>query len=162
MDGGAWKQKRSASSHERRGCSPVIRLGAQVALPPGMDQIDGELVEVLRSIVGDSVEESILRRLLLRAGGDVASAANSFFDGGVATLNDGPTIAAPTSAPQVGDDVLGTLFKTLEDQGRKLAGALTCCSTRARAATSAPALHDSPRGGLRSLPPERRVCPDAP
>ena len=89
-----------------------------------MSAIDDELLDTLKQIVGDDsgVPDATLRALLLRAGGDVAAAANSFFDGGVATLGDGPTSAA--AAPQVGDDVLGTLFKTLEDQGRKLAGAL--------------------------------------
>jgi hypothetical protein len=83
-------------------------------------------VDMLRSIVGDGVGDETLRALLLRAGGDVSAAANSFFDGGVATLmSSGPPADASGAAPvgAVGDDVLGTLFKTLEDQGRKLAGA---------------------------------------
>lgn len=83
--------------------------------------MDDELLETLRSIVGEDTPDSTLRALLMRAGGDVASAANSFFDGGVATLGNGDS-HQHSAGPPVGDDVLGTLFKTLEDQGRKLAG----------------------------------------
>ncbi|EOD17725.1 hypothetical protein EMIHUDRAFT_451293 [Emiliania huxleyi CCMP1516] len=82
-------------------------------------------VETLRSIVGDDLPESTLRALLLRSGGDVTAAANSFFDGGVATLSameeGGGASPAQPGACSVGDDVLSTLFKTLEDQGKKLA-----------------------------------------
>ena len=98
---------------------------------------DLERIETLKAIVGDGVEETILKALLLRAGGDVAAAANSFFDGGAASLTmggggGGDDFGGPGSAGgggagashcAVGEDVLGTLFKTLEDQGRKLAGA---------------------------------------
>ena len=93
-----------------------------------MSDISDENLEMLRAIVGDdaSIPESTLRALLLRSGGDVAAAANSFFDGGVASLVSTPSIIPHSSNPppvsaSVGDDVLGTLFKTLEDQGRKLA-----------------------------------------
>ena len=84
---------------------------------------DDSTVEMLIAIVGDGVGDETLRALLIRAGGDVSAAANSFFDGGVASLmneaaNDMP---APPAGVGVGEDVLGTLFKTLEDQGRKLA-----------------------------------------
>ena len=84
---------------------------------------DDSTVEMLKAIVGDGVGDETLRALLISAGGDVSAAANSFFDGGVASLmneaaNDMP---APPAGVGVGEDVLGTLFKTLEDQGRKLA-----------------------------------------
>ena len=88
----------------------------------GMAALEEGLI-ALRAIVGDDTPEDTLQMLLLRAGGDVAAAANSYFDGGAATMTNGSTGGAPPSAPQVGDDVLGTLFRTLEDQGRKLAGA---------------------------------------
>ena len=84
---------------------------------------DAESIEMLKSIVGDGVPDETLRGLLLRAGGDVSSAANSFFDGGVATLATDTGADFRPAPTAVGDDVLGTLFKTLEDQGRKLAGA---------------------------------------
>ena len=103
-------------------------------------------VETLRSIVGDDLPESTLRALLLRSGGDVTAAANSFFDGGVATLSameeGGGASPAQPGACSVGDDVLSTLFKTLEDQGKKLAGD----SRPARASTS-PTMR--PRPGAR-------------
>ena len=84
---------------------------------------DEASVEMLRSIVGEGVADETLVSLLLRAGGDVSSAANSFFDGGVATLTAMDASADLRPAPTaVGDDVLGTLFKTLEETGRKLAG----------------------------------------
>ena len=54
----------------------------------------------------------------------MSAAANSFFDGGLPSLDaDHSSGADFRPGPAVGDDVLGTLFKTLEDQGRKLAGA---------------------------------------
>ena len=86
---------------------------------------DAESIAMLASIVGEGVPEDSLRSLLLRSGGDVSAAANSFCDGGLATLASEPMTAEYTPTPgagAVGDDVLGTLFKTLEDQGRKLAG----------------------------------------
>ena len=43
---------------------------------------DSETLETLKAIVGEDIADSTLRALLLRAGGDVAAAANSFFDGG--------------------------------------------------------------------------------
>ena len=81
-----------------------------------------EAIDCLRAIIGDDTPEATLRAILLRSGGDISAAANSFFDGGASNLSEAPS-AAPAS--QVGDDVLGALFKTLEDQGRKLAGSLT-------------------------------------
>lgn len=79
---------------------------------------------MLRAIIGEGVDDASLRALLVRAGGDVSSAANSFFDGGLPVLHDdGGADFHPTPVSSVGDDVIGTLFKTLEDQGRKLAGA---------------------------------------
>ena len=81
-------------------------------------------VEMLRSIIGEGVDDASLHALLLRAGGDVSGAANYFFDGGVPLIHDDNVADfRPTPASAVGDDVIGTLFKTLEDQGRKLAGA---------------------------------------
>ena len=84
---------------------------------------DAESIELLRSIVGEDLPDDTLRALLVRSGGDVSAAANSFFDGGVATLvaSSAPDDYRPPSA-SVGDDVLGTLFQTLEEQGRKLVG----------------------------------------
>ena len=86
--------------------------------------VDDASVEMLRSIIGEGVDDASLRTLLLRAGGDVSGAANSFFDGGLPVMHeDNGADFRPTPVSSVGDDVLGTLFKTLEDQGRKLAGA---------------------------------------
>ena len=87
-------------------------------------EVDDETLTTLRSIVGDDTSDSTLRALLLRSGGDVAAAANSFFDGAAASLSatfETATSASSAAVPAVGDDVLCTLFKTLEDQGRKLA-----------------------------------------
>ena len=84
---------------------------------------DEASIDMLRSIVGEGVPDETLGALLMRAGGDVSSAANSFFDGGVATLQAMDAGAELRPAPTaVGDEVLGTLFKTLEETGRKLAG----------------------------------------
>ena len=89
--------------------------------------MDEGSVEMLRSIIGDGVGDDMLKALLLRAGGDVSAAANSFFDGGAASLINETRCDSSGSAsvpmPTVDDEVVGTLFKTLEDQGRKLAGA---------------------------------------
>ena len=92
---------------------------------------DSETLETLKAIVGEDIADSTLRALLLRAGGDVAAAANSFFDGGAASLDMSAQMNGSASQPPApafgmppGDEVLGTLFKTLEDQGRKLAGLL--------------------------------------
>ena len=82
-----------------------------------------EDVATLASIVGE-VDEATLRALLQGSGGDVAAAANAFFDGTHLNSGGAPSLSSSqAAAPQVGEDVLGTLFKTLEDQGRKLAGA---------------------------------------
>ena len=118
----AWRvAEKTIAAHERERSS--LRAAEALDSYP-MNQVDDETVDTLRSIVGDDTDDDILRALLLRTGGDVAAAANSFFDGGVATLGQVPSAsAAQPLAAQVGDDVLGTLFKTLEDQGRKLAGA---------------------------------------
>ena len=86
---------------------------------------DDGSIEMLRSIVGEGVGDDMLRALLLRAGGDVSSAANTFFDGGLPTLGNNSDEFGRAPAAAVGDEVLGTLFKTLEDQGRKLAGKRT-------------------------------------
>jgi hypothetical protein len=82
---------------------------------------DDGLLETLRCIVGEDTPDATLRALLLRANGDVTAAANSFFDGG-ANLNLTAPQPSSAAASSVNDDVLGTLFKTLEDQGKKLAG----------------------------------------
>ena len=114
-----------------------VRRAPECAAPLAM--ADAEQIETLKAIVGEGIDDTILKALLLRAGGDVAAAANSFFDGGATSLNsmDGVGLGVdfggsePTSGGigggaashcAVGEDVLGTLFKTLEDQGRKLAG----------------------------------------
>ena len=76
----------------------------------------------LRAVVGDGPSEATLRALLDRTGGDVAAAANAFFDGSLAEQMAAEPARATGSAPQAGDDVLATLFKTLEDVGKKLAG----------------------------------------
>ena len=111
-------------------------------LPSAM-QVDDGSIETLKAIVGEGVPDDTLRALLLRSGGDVAAAANSFFDGGAASLGGGDAGGSfQSSTPAVGDDVLGTLFKTLEDQGRKLAG--TCREHAAAAACG--------RGGASLLP----------
>ena len=84
-------------------------------------------MDVLRACVGDGPTETALRALLTRFGGDAASAANAFFDGTADLLStDGSGAAASGSGggggSAVSDDVLATLFKTLDDVGRKLAG----------------------------------------
>jgi len=90
-----------------------------------MSQVDDEMLDMLRSIVGEGPPDDRLKMLLVRSGGDVAAAANAFFDGvigGSSAFFDGVGGSpVPPPAPQVCDDVMSTLFKTLEDQGRKLA-----------------------------------------
>lgn len=92
----------------------------------------------LRAVVGDGPSESTLRALLERTAGDVAAAANAFFDGSSAELMAAePASRSSGGASAAGDDVLATLFKTLEDVGRKLAGEqplLECASVRCGAA----------------------------
>ncbi len=75
--------------------------------------------EELRCIVGEGPSDSVLKALLVRTNGDVSAAANRFFDG---NFEPGPS-ESESLGQQVPDDVLSTLFKTLEDVGRKLAGA---------------------------------------
>ena len=91
-----------------------------------MSQVDDEMLDMLRSIVGEGPPDDRLKMLLVRSGGDVAAAANAFFDGvvgGSSAFFDGVGGSpVPPAAPQMCDDVMSTLFKTLEDQGRKLAG----------------------------------------
>jgi len=81
--------------------------------------MDEQLTE-LRCVVGEGPSEATLRGLLARTSGDVAAAANAFFDGSTAeqVMSDS---AAGACHSRPGDDVLATLFKTLEDVGRKLA-----------------------------------------
>lgn len=81
-------------------------------------------MEELRSVVGDGPSDATLRALLDRTAGDVAAAANAFFDGSIAGQIATESVIQRSGAPRGGDDVLATLFKTLEDVGRKLAGSL--------------------------------------
>ena len=80
-------------------------------------------MEALRSILGDGVGDEILSGLLARHGDDVAAAANAFFDVGAAAAVPAP---APPPAPNggccnsLGDDVMTTLFRTLEEVRQKL------------------------------------------
>ncbi|KOO33972.1 hypothetical protein Ctob_012422 [Chrysochromulina tobinii] len=46
-----------------------------------MSQVDDEMLDMLRSIVGEGPPDDRLKMLLVRSGGDVAAAANAFFDG---------------------------------------------------------------------------------
>jgi len=91
------------------------------------------MLQELRAILGDGPTDDVLQALLNQTGGDVAAAANRFFDGG-------PSAAAqPQSAcGGGGDEVMSTLFKTLEDVGRKLAGTLTLRSRPSRPPPRAP------------------------
>eukprot|EP00966_Prymnesium_polylepis_P305541 7060725-Prymnesium_polylepis.1 len=91
---------------------------AEAAL--GMD-LEASIAE-LRCVVGEGPSDSTLRALLARSGGDVAGAANAFFDGSVAEMSESAG-GGGSGGSRAGDDVLATLFKTLEDVGRKLAGA---------------------------------------
>ena len=94
-----------------------------------MDEATAEL----RCVVGDGPSEATLRALLARTGGDVAAAANAFFDGSVAEqMASEPSSGGGGGGSRGGggDDVLATLFKTLEDVGRKLAGAAALQLTR--------------------------------
>ena len=75
-------------------------------------------MEELRSILGD-VCDTTLQALLARSGGDVAAAANAFFDGSFP--QPGASGGGNGAAAAVSEDVLATLFKTLEDTGKKLA-----------------------------------------
>jgi hypothetical protein len=85
------------------------------------------MIDDLRSILGEGPSDYTLQALLNQTGGDVSAAANRFFDGaagaGGSTAYDP---APPTACDSVSDDVMATLFKTLEDVGRKLAGAPLC------------------------------------
>ena len=93
-------------------------LGSALALLLSLAQVlkSSASMEELRCILGDGPCDVTLQGLLARSGGDVAAAANAFFDGSVAP-------AAPNgSSNGAGEDVLATLFKSLEDTGRKLAG----------------------------------------
>ena len=91
-----------------------------------MDASDGDM-EQLRAIVGE-LPDSHLRALLARSGGDVAAAANRYFDNPNADYSANPPACFGEPADSganggLGEDVLGPLFKTIEDQGRKLVGA---------------------------------------
>ena len=83
-------------------------------------------MEELRSILGDGPCDVTLQGLLARFGGNVAAAANAFFDGSV------PPAGVSNGAGNhgAGEDVLATLFKTLEDTGRKLAGSFPAHCTQ--------------------------------
>lgn len=109
--------------------------GSAAIIPAAaMSQVDDEMLDMLRSIVGEGPPDDRLKMLLVRSGGDVAAAANAFFDGvigGSSAFFDGVGGSpVPPPAPQVCDDVMSTLFKTLEDQGRKLAGTRLCTFAR--------------------------------
>ena len=58
----------------------------------------------LRAVVGDGPSESTLRALLERTAGDVAAAANAFFDGSSAEL----MAAEPASRSSGGASAAGT------------------------------------------------------
>ena len=78
-------------------------------------------MEELRSILGD-VCDTTLQALLARSGGDVAAAANAFFDGSIPQPgSSGASSGGNAAAAAASEDVLATLFKTLEDTGKKLA-----------------------------------------
>ena len=65
---------------------------------------------------------SDLQALLARSGGDVAAAANAFFDGSIPQPgSSGASSGGNAAAVAASEDVLATLFKTLEDTGKKLA-----------------------------------------
>jgi len=70
----------------------------------------------LRAILGDGPSDDALDSLLARTAGDVAAAANAFFDG--THHMPPPAVGSSDALP---DDVMSTLFKTLEEVGRKLA-----------------------------------------
>jgi hypothetical protein len=82
------------------------------------------MIDDLRAILGEGPSDDTLQALLNQTGGDVSAAANRFFDGGPASAASAPyDTPPPPPCGGVSDDVMATLFKTLEDVGRKLAGA---------------------------------------
>lgn len=82
------------------------------------------MIDDLRAILGEGPSDDTLQSLLSQTGGDVSAAANRFFDGGPGAAGSTPYDSAPPPpCDSVSDDVMATLFKTLEDVGRKLAGA---------------------------------------
>jgi len=73
-------------------------------------------MDELRAILGDGLSDDVLEGLLTRFGGNVSAAANAFFDGSLLPP------AAPRTMPEaLPDDVMSTLFKTLEDVRKQLA-----------------------------------------
>ena len=79
-------------------------------------------MDALKSILGEGVSDDILAGLLRKYGDDVAAAANAFFDGGPAAAAPAPPPPPPQNGGccNLGDDVMTTLFRTLEEVRQKL------------------------------------------
>ena len=85
--------------------------------------VTDDAIAQLTAVLGTDLPAQTLKVLLVRSGGDVSSAVQSYFDNPGADFSNESVFQPPAPAAAVGDDVLGTLFKTLEDQGKKIAGA---------------------------------------
>ena len=74
--------------------------------------VTDDAIAQLTAVLGTDLPAQTLKVLLVRSGGDVSAAVQSYFDNPGADFSNESVFQPPAPAAAVGDDVLGTLFKS--------------------------------------------------